>query len=84
MFIIVLSKLKLFNKYKIYFKEDCLIKEKIYFFQFKLFEQPLYVILLNIVIILSNLQSIIIGYEQKKIKIYFNIIDLSELPVVQV
>jgi len=74
----------LFNKYILYFLEEIQTKKKIHFFQFKLFEQPLYVVILNTIINLSNLLPIIVGNEQKKIKVYFNLVDLSELPYVKI
>ncbi len=74
----------MFNKYILYFLEEIQTKKKIHFFQFKLFEQPLYVVILNTIINLSNLLPIIVGNEQKKIKVYFNLVDLSELPYVKI
>lgn len=69
----------MFNKYEVYFAEKFRNKLKIFYFQFKLYEQPLFIILLNNIINFGDVNSLIVGNIQRKIKVTFNLADLTFL-----
>lgn len=62
-----------------YFTEKFRNKLKIFYFQFKLYEQPLFIILLNNIINFGDVNSLIVGNVQRKIKVIFNLTDLTFL-----